>query len=387
MPGRQRTSQSQQQTAAPTVAPAQAGPGVGNSATQASLGLGGVGDVQATLRERTESVGVRVGGQLPPHLLLGEQEGNRVTTGEATGFSVGVDRGGIFANFSPALEVRPGSFWARMATGGVTVSSLYFSFASGRARVSLDTGLPGDILDVFMDLKEGIEGQFSSAIQGSMPARLRTPGYDPYTDPDLAGLLRTAVNAMGSAFPKDAPAGAAAGPGLTDQITRPTITASVKPKAVRVPLGDKLTLILDPSASLDLTAAMRGTMGQALAQPKVDRLDVRTDGISIEHDIGGKLANIDLRSLSFASDLSLTSLDYGLGLESTIGALKALGMLLQLRTGQDLGIRDVNSPELTGIRAMIDDKARAQIPTMIREQIRTNDRAIPGFTLSSMFDL
>ena len=92
-----------------------------------------------------------------------------------------------------------------------------------------------------------------------------------------------------------------------------------------------------------------------------------------------------MRSVAFGPDLAVTSLDYDLGLESGIGALKALAMLFQLRTGQDLGVRDINSPELKGIRADIDAKAKAKLPELLKQQVLAHDKAIPGVDLSDMF--
>lgn len=386
MPGQSRTPQ----RAGPSQAPAQAtspakAPGqAGNAAAQGAMSAPASEDPQELLRENTDGAGVTVAGNLPERMLLGEKDGNRVATGGATGFSAGVERGGIFARFSPPLQVTPGSVWERLATGGITLSSMYYSFAEGKAHLTVDTGLAGDVLDVFMGLKGDIEGRFASAIKGTLPARLQQPGYDPYSDPDIKGLLGQIVGTMGAAFPKDG--AAPGGPDLADKVTNPTVSASVQPKPISIPLEGKMKLIIEPGSYVDLTAHLAGTMGDALKHPKVQKLDVSASKVSIEHDLGGKIAGIDLRSLAFGPDLSLQDIQYELGLESTIGALKALAVLFELRTGQDLGVHDVNSPELVGIRKMIDDEARQKLPELLREQIRANDAAIPGFSLKSLFE-
>lgn len=384
MPGQSRTPQKAGPAKAPTTAPVQAPGRAGNAAAQGSMAGPLEGDPQELLRENTDGAGVTVGGSLPGHMLLGEKDGNRIATGGATGFSAGVERGGIFARFSPPLEVTPGSIWERLATGGITLTSMYYSFAEGKAHLSVDTGLAGDVLDVFMGLKGDIEGKFASAIKGTLPARLQQPGYDPYTDPDIKGLLSQIVGVMGTAFPQDG--AAAAGPSLVDQVTSPTVSASVNPKPISIPLEGKMKLIIEPGSFVDLTAHLAGTMGDALKHPKVQKLDVSASKVSIQHDVAGKIAGIDLRTLAFGPDLALQDIQYELGLESTIGALKALAVLFELRTGQDLGVHDTNSPELVGIRKMIDDEARQKLPDLLREQIRANDAAIPGFSLKSLFD-
>ncbi len=374
------------QQVSPAKAPTTTGPakvaGPGNAAGQDAMPAS-VEDTQGLLRDHTDGAGVSVAGELPGQALLGESDGNRVSTGGATGFSAGVERNGLWARFNPPLEVRPGSVWARLATGGITVSSMYYSFREGKASLTLDTGVAGDVLDVFMNLKGDIEGRFANAIKGALPAKIREPGYDPFNDKDIGNLLSGVVSAMGSAFPKDG--GGAGGAGLADRITKPSITATVSPKPMEVALGDKMKLTLGANASAELTAYMQGSMGDALKQPKVASLLLRCDGVAIEHEVWGKIAGIDVRSIAFGPDLSVTSLDYELGLESGLGALKALAMLFQLRTGQDIGVRDVNSPELKGIRAEIDGKAKAQLPAMLKQQVLAHDKAIPGVDLSDMF--
>lgn len=381
MPAQSRTPQQSVPAKAPTTTSPAKVAGPGNAADQASMPASAE-DAQGLLRDHTDGAGVSVGGELPGQALLGESDGNRVSTGGATGFSAGVERNGLWARFNPPLEIRPGSVWARMATGGITVSSLYYSFREGKASLTLDTGVAGDVLDVFMNLKGGIEGRFASAIKGALPAKIREPGYDPFNDKDIGTLLSGVVSAMGSAFPKDA---SSAGGDLASRITKPSITATVSPKPMEVDLGDNMKLKLGANASAQLTAHLKGTMGDALSQPKVASLVLSCDGVSIEHKEWGKIAGIDVRSVGFGPDLAVTSLDYGLGLESGIGALKALAMLFQLRTGQDIGVRDVNSPELKGIRDDIDAKAKAKLPELLKQQVLAHDKAIPGVDLSDMF--
>lgn len=385
MPGQSRTPQKQGPGKGPQSAKAPAGAAQSNADAQSMLPqVDSVDDAQGLLRDKTDTAGVSVGGELPGGLVLGDKGGDRLATGQPTHFSAGVDRFGIWARFSPPLQVTPGSFWSRMATGGVTVSSLYFSFRSGKADLTLDTGLAGDVLDVFMDFKDLVEGKFATAIEGVLPARIRTPGYDPYTDPDIAGLLQSVVGAMGTAMPKDgAPS---QGPSLTDRITKPTVSARVSPKPLEVKLDDKMVLKIEPGASVELTANLKGTLKDALSTPKVASLLLSTSEVSIEHEVAGKLAGIDIRSARFGADLSLESLDYALGLETGLGALKALGALFQIHTGTDLGIRDLNSPELPSIRAMVDEKARAKVPDLLRDMVRQNDKAIPGVDLTDLFE-
>ena len=381
MPAQSRSPQQ----SVPSKAPAQAGPAKapsqGNAAGQEAMPAS-VDETQGLLREHTEGAGVSVAGELPGQSMLGESDGNRVSTGGATGFSAGVERNGLWARFSPPLEIRPGSVWARMATGGITVSSIYYSFREGKASLVLDTGVAGDVLDVFMNLKGDIEGRFAGAIKSALPAKIREPGYDPFNDKDIGKLLSGVVSAMGSAFPKDA---SSAGGDLASRITKPSITATVSPKPMEVDLGENMKLKLNANASAQLTAHLKGTMGDALKQPKVTSLLLSCDGVSIEHKEWGKIAGIDVRSVAFGPDLAVTSLDYDLGLESGIGALKALAMLFQLRTGQDLGVRDINSPELKGIRADIDAKVKAKLPELLKQQVLAHDKAIPGVDLSDMF--
>ncbi|MDP2310961.1 MAG: hypothetical protein Q8P18_33385 [Pseudomonadota bacterium] len=390
-----------QQTASPAVSPAQspAAPARGN-ARQATLGNaamqervgeqaptteGGVASAQTALRERTHGASVSVSGRLPANALLGSSAGNELKTEESTSFSVGVGRSGLWARFHPSLLVRPGGFWERMATGGITLSQLYFNFQTGRASLSVDTGTAGDFLDLFMDLKGGIESKFSDAVTAAMPEGLRGGNYDPYTDPTLTQRLSSVVNALGSAFPATRSAG---GTGKEDsllaKITEPELSASVQPKPVTIPLSDGMLLRLDDRASLNLVARLDGTMADALAAPRLRELHLDTDGLTLEHKTVGLLGGLSLHGITFGPDLSVRDMRYTLGAETGIGLLKVLGMVAQLHTGQDLGVRDMESPQLKVLRQKVEDEAKARLPQMLRDQVRQLSGDLPGLPLGQL---
>jgi hypothetical protein len=381
-----------------TQAPAQAPAGgrsrqatVGNAAMQQRVGeqtpapQGGVEGAQTALRDRTHGASVSVSGRLPGNALLGASEGNELKTEASTGFSVGVGRSGMWARFHPSLLVRPGGFWERMATGGITLSQLYFNFQTGRASLSIDTGAAGDFLDLFMDLKGGIESKFADAVTTAMPPDLRGGNYDPYTDPTLTQRLSSVVNALATAFP--AAKGTDGKPkkdDLLSKITEPELTASVQPKPVTIPLSDGMLLRLDDRASLNLVARLDGTMADALKSPRLRELTLDTDGLTLEHESFGLLGGLDLHGITFGPDLSVRDMRYTLGAETGLGLLKVLGMVAQLRTGQDLGVRDTESPQLRGIRKKVEDQAKALLPQMLRDQVRQLAGDLPGLPLGQL---
>ncbi len=367
--------------------------GVGNAALQArtvgqsapAAAEGGVGGAQSALRDRTHSASVSVSGRLPANALLGGSNGNELKTGASTGFSVGVGRSGIWARFNPALLLTPGGFWERMATGGITLSQLYFSFESGRASLSIDTGAAGDFLDLFMDLKDGIEAKFADAVTGAMPAELRGGNYDPYTDPTLSQRLAAVVTSISTAFPAArAPATGNKGGDLLSKITEPEVSASVTARPMQIPISDGMLLRLDDRAQLNVLARLEGTMGDALSSPRLRELRLDTDGLTLEHKTAGLLGGLDLHSITFGPDLSVRDMRYSLGAETAVGLLKVLGMVAQLRTGQDLGVRDMESPEFRGIRARVDAEARATLPRMLRDQLRQISGDLPGLPLGQL---
>lgn len=271
-----------------------------------------------------------------------------------------------------------------MATAGITVSSLNYSFQTGQAQLSVDTGWTGDILDWFTDLKPGIEKNFASAIRGAMPARLQQGNYDPFTDPELGTRLQAIVNAMSGAFPT---AGGDGGQkGMLDEISQPEIGVNISPVPAEIPLDKGMKLVLSERSRLSITAKMKGTMAQAFKHPKLDRLEVWTDGVTLEHKSAGILAGLEIHSLTFGSDLSLIDFHYTLGLEQGAGLLKLLGAMAQMQTGQDLGVRDLNSPEFKAIRADVDKQAREKLPVMLRDQLKARARSLPGLPLQEMIE-
>jgi hypothetical protein len=362
---------------------------LGNEAVQQRMGANapgaegaeGVAGAQSLLRDKTDSASVSVRGRLPGNASLGKAGSNEIRTDKATGFEVGAGRQGIWASFHPELLVRPDSMWSRLATGGITVSQLYFSFESGRASLSFDTGLAGDFLDLFMSLKGGIEQKFSDAVRGALPPWLTKGGYDPYTDPELTQRLASIVSSLSSAFPAASGGG---GANLLNQVTEPEICANVTPKPMEIPISDGMLIKLSERASLGLTAKLTGTLGQALKHPQLRELDVRTDGLTLEHKTWGVLGGLELRSLSFGPDLSLLGMDYTLGAETGAGLLKLLGAIAELHTGQDLGVRDMNTPEFKALRAKVDAEARQKLPAMMREQLKQHENDIPGLPLHDL---
>lgn len=358
---------------------------VGQGTTPATGAAGGVAAAQSSLRESTQSASVSVSGRLPAQAVLGEADGNTLSTDTATSFTVGVGRSGLFARFHPALLVRPGSVWQRMATGGITLSQLYFDFRTGRASLSVDTGAAGDFLDLFMDLKDGIEAKFASAVEGAIPAGLRGGNYDPYTDPQLAQRLATVVNQLSSAFPAARPpTGGNAGGDLMGRITQPEVSAQVSARAASIPLSDGMMIRLEEGASLGILARLDGTMRDALARPSLRELRLDTEGLTLEHQSFGLLGGLDLHSLTFGPDLSVRDMRYTLGAEAALGLLKLLGAATQLRTGQDLGVRDLDTPQLRAIRARIEAQAQERLPAMLREQVRRLSGDLPGIPLGNL---
>lgn len=381
--------------AAPAVAPAAPAAGTANSAQStrgnAAVQAGqldpaaiadGATQSQELLRQQTVDADISVGGHMPAHLQLGQSpDGDTVSTGEATRFKVGVGRGGIHCTFYPPIQVRPGSFWARTATGGITISSLYYSFATGTAQVNVDTGMMGDVVDWFTDLKSGLATKFGGAIKGVLPASMQKPGFDPYTEPNLPAILGDIVQSLGSALP----AGGQQAPSMLSKVTEPEISARIQPKKMSVPLGDDLLMEIGERGMMELTAHLQGNMQQAMSAPKLASIAIAADDVSIQAKKGGKIASIHVHSMRFGPDLAVQEFGYDMELESALNGLKALGILFELHTGQDIGIHDTNGVELQGFRARIDSEARTKLPDLLRDQVRQHDDAIPGFHLSSLF--
>ncbi|MFK7926955.1 MAG: hypothetical protein AB8H79_02110, partial [Myxococcota bacterium] len=137
-------------------------------------------------------------------------------------------------------------------------------------------------------------------------------------------------------------------------------------------------------ANFQLKAAMAGNLDEAMANPQVERLTLTASDMTIEHKTAGALAAIGIQRVVINPDMSIERFDYDLSTESLAGGLKALALLLQLRTGQDLGVRDTNMPRIDALREIIDDKVHSKVPDILREQIQANRGVIPGFDLGQV---
>ena len=312
-------------------------------------------------------------------MTLGQVDGNTFQTEGDTRMTVGVARWGAWIDMHPPMVIQPGSILHRLATGGVTVSRVQISFDSGRASVSLDTGTMGNILDAVMGLEGDIREAFEGAIEGALPSEL--VGFDPFTDPDITGRVQKIMAGFSGAFGKGGNTDVDA---LAAQVEDPSVGLSITPKPAKFDLGEKMALDVGDRAWFQVSADMAGSLKDAMDAPQVEALRISARDLTIEHETAGALAAISIRSAELGPDLSLRSFDYDLSTEGILGGLKALAMLFQLRSGQDLGVRDINSPRLEALREMIDSKVRETVPEMLRQQVEAHRDAIPGLDLGNV---
>ena len=362
---------------APRSEQSQPGQGAADAGNAAAAEL--LGDPQALLNRHATGASITVGGTLKGGRVLGEVDGNSIETQGDTRFSVGVARWGAWVDMNPPLYIEPGSLLHRIATGGITVSRVQVRFEDGKALVWPDTGAMGNALDWAFGIEETIADTFEASLEGVFPADLR--GFDPFTDPDVAGRLSRVAQGFSASLGRTGGRRAA---DLAAQLQDPTVGVSVSPRQGSWSLGEKLKLNVGQRASLSLSADMAGSMDDALQRPQVERLRLSASALEVEHETAGALASIGIRSAVLNPDLSVASFDYDLSTEGILGGLKALGMLLQLRTGEDLGIRDTRSPRLDALRAMIDAQVREKVPELLRAQVLANRDAIPGVDLGDV---
>lgn len=378
MPQRRRSSgESARAPQAAAASESQRSADHGNGA--AAEQVAGVDDPQSILAEHADGAAITVGGTLPGGLVLGEVDGNTFQTDSDSSITVGVARWGAWVDMHPPLEVRPGSFLHRTATGGITVRRVQVSFSNGKASVNLDTGRMGNLLDWAFDLEDKLAATFESAIEGALPSDLK--GFDPFTDPDITAKVQKIVAGFSSGLGSG---GGGQAQELAAQIEDPKVGVSITPKMGEWDLGEDLKVVVGERAYLKVQAAMAGTLQDAMDAPQVERLNLSATDLTVEHKTAGALASIGIRSAVINPDMSIERFDYDLSTEGILGGLKALGMLLQLRTGEDLGIRDMNSPRLEALREIIDGKVHAKVPDVLREQIEANRGIIPGMDLAEV---
>lgn len=362
---------------------------VGNQAIQERLGIGakvseGTASAQAALDATTQSASVSVHGRLAKNAWFADTDDNTLIAWASTQFSVGISRALVWARFDPELLIVPGSLLAQAATGGVGLSKMEYDFQRGKATLGVDLGFAGDLLDPFLGVKAEIEGAFEKAVRDVLPADLRAGGYDPYTDSALPQRLGEIATSLTAAFPAQAPAeGAAEGAGgperkgttteqLLKRVTDPEIRASVRAKAMEVPLDGGFKLRIEDGATLELAVRLAGNLGDALAEPKLRDVLLRTKDIHLVHEDAGLLGGLTLRTIRFGPDLSVTELDYSLGAETLAAVLARAGG------------SSTNAGSIRAMRDPIDAGARQAIPTLLREQVRHLAAEMPGIPLAGL---
>ncbi len=312
------------------------------------------------------SVGLSVGGTLPANTLSMTRDGNTFSNPEACRFVMGVGNEIFYADFSPPVHIRPADFTDRVATGGILLERVEFNFRTGHIEPIFRLG--GSLRPDFVS--DMVRTQLQNALSSALPARLRRGGYDPLRDPELGTSLQEAAQSLTSMPRAGAPVNLA-------HVQQPFIRLNVEPPAADLPLAGGRTLRIGENAAMEATAYLRGTAADA---PQVDRIEVQLSDLRIvEGD--SVIAQVNLRSLTLAPDLSVTQLDYGLAAEDLLTGIARLAAQVQLREGVDLGVRDVNAVRMNGLRAEIDAQLRQQIAASARRAIASSGASIPGLSV------
>ncbi len=404
-----------QSQARPTVTPAAAGPTqapagsggrldrmqrtVGNQAVQERLGLGapeqecvegdgsevadGVAGAQEAMRENTDNASIRVKGRLAKNAAFADADGNGLIGAQATTFEVGVSRSRVWASFLPEVLLIPGSALGKAVTGGIGLSKLSFDFKTGTPSLTYDLGLAGDLLDPFFGVRDEVERLFSDAVRGALPPELLAGGYDPYTDPMLPQRLAAVAMALTSSLPARPAVTGGRGLGADDLLARidqPEIVAKVGAKAMDVPLDPTTRLRLGDGATLELTARLEGTMGDALTRPKLRELSLSTQQLTLENVDAGLLGGLELHEMTFGPDVSVRKLHYTLGAETALALTKAFAAM---------GRPGANAPAdppvaMQALREQIDAAARRELPELLRAQVRRVAGEMPGLPLAEL---
>lgn len=218
-------------------------------------------------------------------------------------------------------------------------------------------------------------GEIHSAVQAQManlPARMSARGYNPFEDPMLLDDLTTlfSTSSGGGSMPQVSHASLGASVVLEDDLVHPA-----GPGELRIPGGTRISVSVNSGNGIpdDLADVNISSVS----------LDLSGQGANLEVNVlgeGMRVINLQRVTLSHGGGLSFR---YGLVTEDLESLGRLLGMLVQLRTGQDLGVRDLNSSRHEGLRRMIDENLRGELDPMIRTFLQQHHDVVPGVDLRS----
>lgn len=354
----------------PTSAAGQRQASVGNAAVAGALGAGST--IGAQIPEQLDLQSAGLSFQLPGNTAL-TGDWNQLETTSRTGVYITLSPQSLQVVFSPPLVVD-----AQWPASNVAWSGFTWDF--GRAaltRVDLESTQIG--FSVAGTVHDAVAA-FVQQIVGS--STLSKPGYNPLSDPNVAGTLaKLQSNFQGrpaTGKPGNLKAGDVTGFALSaEATTRREIRAGAGSGGIVLPAGASLSL----SASLAGTGADIGSRS-----PEVQALYFSSSNLTLES--GGKPV-AKLRSLRVDRGGTVDVTDFEpLGKLAEIGAgeslIRLFGLLAVVQGGADprlAGNGDI-SPRIVG--GIAEKQMEESLTTAVQQLVRDHHDVVPGLDLRSV---
>lgn len=338
-------------------------------------------DPQSVDQQMEQQAGVPVSGQsidfsvnLGGGQSLYDEGQNTVHTGEnGVGVYVSVSTHGFSVRFAPGMTVThdPGRWLPNV---DVNLTGYSWNFANQELNASWNARR---IVNWLGDPGTQIHSVMRENVLSKLPSRMFQEGYDPFQDPNLISDFTQLFQSMGSTGDMEMPENSRASLGAGFTLDE-DYTTDAGGYDISIPAGTRIRM----------RANAGGGIPEDFADTSVDSLTLELSGGDANVDIsilGEKISAINIRRITFRNGGDV-SFEYGLVTETLASLGKLLLMIGQLRTGQDMGVRSIESNH-EGIRQIIDEKLDEAVEPMVREMILSNKNLLPGLDLSSVLGL
>jgi hypothetical protein len=336
----------------------------GSAAGQVDTAVGG-----STAGHELTATATIAGGQ-----TLSNSGGKNIHTVGDTTLRVSVNTRGLSIDFGPSLVITKED-----AIGWIDVDidlhRMSWDFGSQRLHAEWTAA---NAVNWFGGVGDELFSAFRGALN-ELPSRTSEPGYNPFTDENLAADLTALVTRLARA----------GGSGTMPRMSGASLRGefSVSGELTRS-LGHDVTMVVPSGTRLSATAFLTGDVPDSAARVRIGsvRLDASGGGATLNlRALGADFPVIRISSVTMAAGGHLSANyvivheDIGTAILQLLAVAQAqANPLSQGEIRDDLTVRDQAAHQL------IDTLVRDNIEPVLRDAIRSNADAIPGINLAEL---
>lgn len=327
--------------------------------------------------------GAGVSGTTTAGRVLHHDSHATVTLPAGCELSAWLDDGGVQFHASPGVHIAT-------AGPGINVTDVRYDFSDARFHATANDIAPVNLGITHFDLAgffrhyvtTQLEETLDKTFRPLLPAKMAHPGYSIHGDRDLQGTiaqLRATVDRVehkgGGGRPH-----AAGGPGVKDLEASAIIDA---PSDLRVPLGHGFVGTLRAGTRITLDAKSVGAPPHAV----LNEVDLKIDHpgfevVSTKHGVGAALSTLNLLGAKIKRGGHF-EWSYTTGPEDLLEGLALAGEALG---GANASSMKVPNVRIQVLHQKIDAVLNRAVSQHLADILRKNDGALPGLSLSSLFD-